>query len=98
MTVATEALRKDAQEWMRWSGTLFTASQTASSLTLSAEDMCGLSAAIGLPDLYAEIQQRAAQLTMEGARTFVDVADALNLAARHYDQADERATGRLTPI
>jgi len=97
LKVATDALRKDAQEWIRWSHTLHTASQIAANLTLRSGEMCVLSEMIGLPDLYAAVQQQAAGLALEGARTFVDVSDALTLAARHYDEADRNATERLTP-
>ncbi|MGW0435079.1 hypothetical protein ACWDV4_21380 [Micromonospora sp. NPDC003197] len=97
LKVATDALRKDAKEWIRWSHTLYTASQTAASLTLRDGEMCVLSEMIGLPDLYAAVQQQAAELALAGARSFVDVSDALLLAARYYDESDQNASQRLTP-
>lgn len=96
LKVATDALRHDAKEWDRWSDELEKAAQTARDLTLTADDLCLLSAAVGLPGLYAQLQVRAEELAREGAARFAQVATALRHAANHYDHADGNAADRLT--
>ena len=97
LDVATHALHADAREWARWAESLVTAARVADGLILTADDLCVLSETIGLPELYSAVQHRAAALAADGANTFITVAEALSLAAKHYDQADRNAVRRLTP-
>ncbi|MCW6010290.1 hypothetical protein K1W54_37940 [Micromonospora sp. CPCC 205371] len=90
VAVAVEALRRDAREWRRWADELDAAARVADDLDLTANEMCGLSEAVGLPVLYRAVQQRAVELAVTGAREFAAVADALTSAADGYE-ADERA-------
>lgn len=93
--VAIAALRSDADEWREWAHALARASTVVDELDLSVNDMCALSAVVGLPATYATIRHRARALAVQGAVRFTEVADALAAAAAGYEQDERHAVHRL---
>lgn len=95
VAVAIGALRRDAAEWLAWADSLTRAAAVAADLTLTANEMCALSQVVGLPELYARIQHRTAQLAVQGAQGFAAVAGALTAAADGYEADERNAVHRL---
>jgi hypothetical protein len=95
VAVAIGALRRDAAEWLEWADSLARAAAVAADLSLTANDMCALSQLCGLPDLYARVQQRTAELAAHGAQGFTAVAGALTAAADGYEADERNAVHRL---
>jgi hypothetical protein len=96
--VAIAALRSDAAEWREWAGALTRASTVADQLALSANDMCALSAVVGLPETYAALRHHAGTLAAQGALRFTEVADALVAAADGYERDERDAVHRLRGV
>ena len=93
--VALDALRADAREWLDWAGALAHASTVVGRLDLTANEMCALSAIVGLPETYAAFQQRVAALATQGAAGFTAMADALTAAADGYERDERNAVHRM---
>ncbi|BCB89061.1 hypothetical protein [Phytohabitans suffuscus] len=96
--VAIAALRSDAHEWREWARALARASTVVEELGLSVNDMCALSAAVGLPETYAALRDRAGTLAGQGVVRFTEVAGALSAAADGYERDERAAVHRLRGV
>ncbi|GAA4686558.1 hypothetical protein [Phytohabitans rumicis] len=93
--VAIEALRSDAREWLDWADALAHASTVVGRLDLTANEMCALSEIVGLPETYAALQRRVAELATQGAAGFTAMAGALIAAADGYERDERNAVHRM---
>lgn len=96
--VAIAALRSDAREWHDWAGALGRASTVVDQLDLSVNDMCAMSAVVGLPETYSAIRHRARALAEQGMVRFTEVAGALAAAADGYERDERAAVHRLRGV
>lgn len=88
VTVATDALRADADDWTHAADELRDAAGTADRLVLPATAFSFAGGAVAAS--YEALRAKAATLLVEGADNFTDISAALRSAADQYD-ADEAA-------
>lgn len=93
--VALEALGDDAGVWDGVSGTLSTATTSASSLTLTTSQLSWAAEVVGLTTTYESMREKIERLLREGTTATETIAANLRTVKTTYEGHDEAAKQRL---